>query len=143
MKATGTEAKASLTSNASMSSTFMPARFSARAVAGIGASSMITGSCPMTDMWWTRASGFTPSSFRPFSDTTITPEAPSQIWLEDAAVSRPFSRSSFTPLMPSRLASKRMPSSTVCSVLLPSASVISIATISFLKAPAWVAAMAR
>ena len=73
----------------------------------------------------------------------MTPEAPSQIWLEEAAVIRPPSRSSFTPLMPSRLASKRMPSSTVWRVLLPSASVISTPMISSLKAPDWLAAIAR
>ncbi len=61
--------------------------FSAASVAGSGASSMITGSWPSRLMWCTRASGFTPSAFRPRSLTTITPEAPSQIWLEVAAVS--------------------------------------------------------
>ena len=55
-------------------------------MAGSGASSMITGSPPITVMWWMRASGFTPSAFRPFSLTTITPDAPSQIWLALAAV---------------------------------------------------------
>ena len=74
---------------------------------------MITGSWPMTDRWWMRARGVRLCSFRARSDTTMTPEAPSQIWLDEAAVIRPPSRSSFTPLMPSRLASKRMPSSTV------------------------------
>jgi hypothetical protein len=62
-------------------------------------------------MWWMRASGLTPSCLRPFSLTTITPDAPSQIWLADAAVSLPFSAISLTPLMPSSVASKRMPSS--------------------------------
>ena len=46
-----------------------------------------------------RASGSTPCSFSAFSETTITAEAPSQIWLEVAAVIRPPSRSSFTPLI--------------------------------------------
>ena len=73
----------------------------------------------------------------------MTPEAPSQIWLEEAAVIRPPSRSSFTPRMPSRLASKRMPSSTEWMTVLPSASLISTPMISSLKAPAWVAAIAR
>ncbi len=62
-------------------------------------------------MWWMRASGWTPSAFRPRSLTTITPDAPSQIWLDVAAVSAPPSCSSFTPRMPSSVASKRMPSS--------------------------------
>jgi hypothetical protein len=50
---------------------------------------MMTGSCPITLMWWMRASGFTPWAFRPRSFTTITPLAPSQIWLAVAAVMRP------------------------------------------------------
>src|ERR1700749_4381514 len=58
-----------------------------------------------------RAIGLTPSDFRPFSLTTITPEAPSQIWLAEAAVSLPFSAISLTLRMPSRLAAERMPSS--------------------------------
>ena len=48
--AVGTEAKASLTSNRSISSIDMPAFFSARSVAGSGASSMITGSPPIMVM---------------------------------------------------------------------------------------------
>ncbi len=48
--ATGTAAKASLTSNRSMSSIFMPAFSSARLVACSGASSMITGSPPIMVM---------------------------------------------------------------------------------------------
>ena len=90
-----------------------------------------------------RASGLTPSSFRPFSLTTITPEAPSQIWLALAAVSLPPSASSLTPLMPSMVASKRMPSSMWWVSVDPSARVICSGTISFLKAPACVAAIAR
>jgi hypothetical protein len=43
--------------------------------------------------------------------TTITPEAPSQIWLALAAVSLPFSAISLTPRIPSSVESKRMPSS--------------------------------
>jgi leucyl aminopeptidase len=70
-------------------------------LAGRGASSMITGSPPITVMWWMRASGLTPSALRPFSLTTITPLAPSQIWLALAAVMYPPSRSSLTPAMPS------------------------------------------
>ena len=48
--ATGTAAKASLTSNRSMSSIDMPAFSSARLVACSGASSMITGSPPIMVM---------------------------------------------------------------------------------------------
>jgi len=72
----------------------------------------------------------------------ITAEAPSQIWLELAAVIRPPSRSSFTPLIASSEASKRMPSSTVWSLSFPSASLILIGVISPLNAPPWVAAIA-
>ena len=84
----------------------MPAFFSARSVAGIGASSMITGSSPMhASGGGCGPSASRPCSFSAFSETTITPDAPSQIWLEVAAVIRPPSCSSFTPRMPSRLTS--------------------------------------
>ncbi len=83
----------------------MPARSKARLVPGIGASSMITGSPPTRVRLWMRAIGSTPRSLRPLAETTMTPLAPSQIWLEVAAVMRPPSRSSFTPRMPSRLES--------------------------------------
>ena len=85
----------------------------------------------------------TPSDFKPFSLTTITPEAPSQIWLALAAVSLPFSAISLTPLMPSRLASKRMPSSMEWMSVEPSARVICSGMISSLNLPACVAAIAR
>jgi len=75
--------------------------------------------------------------------TTITPEAPSQIWLALAAVSLPFSAISLTLRMPSRLASKRMPSSMVWVSVDPSARVICSGMISSLNFPACVAAMAR
>ena len=93
-------------------------------------------------MWTMRAIGSTPRAFRPRSLTIITPAAPSQIWLEVAAVSTPFSSSSFTAAMPSRVPSKRMPSSTRCISLVPSGSVISMGRISAVKAPLLVAAMA-
>ena len=83
-----------------------------------------------------------PSDFRPLSLTTMTPEAPSQIWLALAAVSLPFSAISLTPLMPARLASKRIPSSTLWMSVEPSARVICSGLISSLKAPPWVAATA-
>ena len=56
--------------------------------------------------------GAASSAFKPASLATNTPDAPSQIWLEVAAVMAPPSRISFTAAMASRLASKRMPSST-------------------------------
>ena len=106
---------------------------------------MITGSWPSTLMWWMRASGFTPNAFRPRSLTTSTPLAPSQIWLAVAALQRPPSAISLTLAMPSKVASKRMPSSCACNSPLsePSARRIGIGTISPSKAPARVAAMAR
>src|SRR6266478_7051562 len=72
-----------------------------------------------------------------------TPEAPSQIWLALAAVSLPFSAISLTFLMPSRLTSKRMPSSILWVSGEPSARVICSGMISSLNLPPWVAAMAR
>ena len=88
-----------------MSLIFRPAFCRARSVAGMGASSMMTGSWPIMVMWWMRASGFTPRALRPRSFTTITPVAPSQIWLALAAVTTPPSCSSFTLWMPSSVAS--------------------------------------
>ena len=106
---------------------------------------MITGSWPSTDMWWMRASGCTPSAFRPRSLTIITPVAPSQIWLAFAALMQPPSISSFTPAMPSSVASKRMPSSTVCCspIAPPSPRRTSTGRISAAKRPARVASIAR
>jgi len=96
-------------------------------------------------MWWMRASGFTPSAFRPRSLTTSTPLAPSQIWLAVAAVQRPPSAISLTPAMPSSVASKRMPSSTWCisPLAVPSASRTSTGTISSANNCSRVAAIAR
>ena len=51
----------------------------------------------MTDKWMILAKGFTLSFFKPSSLTIITPDAPSQIWLDDAAVMTPPSASSLTP----------------------------------------------
>ena len=84
-----------------------------------------------------------PSDFRPFSLTTMTPEAPSQIWLALAAVSLPPSWMSLTPRMPSSVESKRMPSSMLWVSVDPSARVIFSGMISSLNLPACVAAMAR
>src|SRR5258707_505963 len=89
-----------------------------------------------------RAIGLTPSDFRPRSLTIMTPEAPSQIWLALAAVSLPFSAISLTPLMPSRVASNRIPSSMWWGSVEPLARVICSGTISALKRPACVAAIA-
>jgi hypothetical protein len=99
-QASGTEAKASLTSNRSMSSIFMPAFFSARWVAGSGASSMITGSWPITRHVVDARQRRDAERLQALSLTTMTPEAPSQIWLAVAAVSVPPSCSSLTPQCP-------------------------------------------
>ena len=88
-----------------------------------------------------RASGVRPWAFSAASDTTSTAEEPSQIWLAEAAVIAPSGESSLTPAMPSSVASKRMPSSMVCSAA-PSGVSISTPTISLSNAPALVAAIA-
>src|SRR3989344_2960456 len=89
-----------------------------------------------------RARGVRPWSLSACSDTISTADAPSQIWLALAADSTPVSEIGFTPAMPSSVASKRMPSSTLCHSL-PSGVSISTGTISLSNAPAWVAAAAR
>ena len=65
-------------------------------MAGIGSSSMITGSPAVTVRLWIRASGVRPCAFSAASLTTSTPLAPSQIWLALAALIRPPSLSSLT-----------------------------------------------
>ena len=99
-------------------------------VAGIGASSMITGSWPITVIWWIRAIGVAPIAFSPAALTTSTAAAPSQIWLALAAVIMPPSCSVFMPAIFSRLASARMPSSVRCTRVSPSGVVMVIGTIS-------------
>ena len=88
-----------------MSPIAMPARSSARRVAGIGSSSMMTGSPAVTVSPWMRASGVSPCRFSARSLTTSAPEAPSQIWLALAAVILPPSCSSFTDPIDSIVAS--------------------------------------
>jgi hypothetical protein len=124
-----------------MSPSFMPALLRARRVAGIGSSSMITGSPAVTVMWWMRASGFSPCSFKARSFTTSAADAPSQIWLALAAEMTPSSCSSFTEAIPSRVASSRMPSSRTCWVGPSGPSTVS-GTISAANAPASVALVA-
>ena len=98
-------------------------------------------------MWWMRASGLArPSAFRPRSLTTITPLAPSQIWLALAAVMTPPSCSSFTPPMPSSdgvEADALVDAVQLVVVALPSARRTGTGTISSAKRPACVAAIAR
>ena len=69
-------------------------------------------------------------------------DAPSLIWLELAAVTRPSGCSSFTARIASRLASKRIPSSTVCDAVVPSDSSTSTGMISSSNQPACVASRA-
>ena len=84
-----TDAKASLISTRSICSFFMPARASARLVAGMGAESIRIGSSARTLTWCTRARGRRPCVLSAGSEATSSAEAPSLIWLETAAVSRP------------------------------------------------------
>ena len=65
-----------------MSPTDRPDFFSAFAVAGIGAVSMITGSSPASTAVCTRASGFRPSS-RAFSDVVISSAAEPSLICEE------------------------------------------------------------
>ena len=102
---------------------------------------MITGSPAVTVRLWMRASGVRLCAFKAASETISAALAPSQIWLELAAVSRPSGLSSFTPAMDSSVASKRMPSSTVC-IAGPSGVSMAMGTISPAKAFALVAAIA-
>src|ERR1044072_618602 len=122
-----------------MSAIFRPARGSSFSAANKGSSSMITGSPAVTVSWWIRASGARPCALSAASETTMTAADPSQIWLAEAALITPPSLSNLTEAMPSRLASKRMPSST--SWTWPSSS--ATGTISAANAPASVAALAR
>jgi hypothetical protein len=78
--------------------------------------------------------------------TTITPLAPSQIWLALAALMHAAFLQQLDRAMPSSVASKRMPSSTVCGARRFAAAVAartSTGTISASKRPACVAAIAR
>ncbi len=120
----------------------MPARCNARSVANSGSSSMTTGSPAVTVRLWIRAIGVRPCAFSAFSLTIRTAELPSQIWLALAALTVPPSCSSLTDPMPSRVASKRMPSSMLC-IFVPSGVSISSGMISASNAPASVAAAAR
>ena len=61
-------------------------------VAGIGPVSMSTGSEPTTLIACTRATGVSPCARTAGSEATSSAAAPSEIWLETAAVMRPPSR---------------------------------------------------
>ena len=97
IQASGTEAKASLHSKRSMSSTPRPARSSACLVAGMGPVSIHTGSSPRTERCTTRARGVSPCSATARSEATSSALAPSQIWDATAAVTRPPGASGSSP----------------------------------------------
>ena len=115
----------------------MPARFNARSVANNGSSSMITGSPAVTVRFTTRASGVSPKRLSAASLATITPDAPSVIWLALAAVMVPPSSSVLTCAICSGVPPRRTPSS-----VSNRPSGVSTATISALKAPPSIAAAA-
>src|SRR6266511_2419009 len=92
-QASTTGANASLISNRSMSSRVRPAFLRTRWVAGIGALSIITGSAPARAMACTRARGRRSKRRTADSDASSNAAAPSEIWLEVAAVMRPPGRS--------------------------------------------------
>src|SRR3984893_17097830 len=72
-----TDAKASLSSNRSMSSTVRPARSSTLRVAGVGPVSMMTGSEPLVAVATMRARGVNPCDWPALSLPTSTNAAPS------------------------------------------------------------------
>jgi hypothetical protein len=88
-QASTTEAKASLISTRSMSSSVSLAFWSTRVVAGMGAVSMMTGSLAATAKVWNRARGVKPSWEARSSVITRTAAAPSEICEDDAAVTCP------------------------------------------------------
>src|SRR6266540_6139768 len=98
-----------------MSSRVSPDRRRTASVAGIGPVSMSTGSEPTTLIACTRASGVSPWVRTADSDATSSAAAPSEIWLETAAVILPPSRSGSSWASFSLLLSGRGPSSAVTS----------------------------
>ena len=72
---------------------------------------MKIGSSARTLMWWTRARGRRPCVFTARSDATSSADAPSEIWLDTAAVRRPPGSSGWSFAIFSRLVSRRGPSS--------------------------------
>mmetsp|Transcript_27232 Transcript_27232/g.78200 ORF Transcript_27232/g.78200 Transcript_27232/m.78200 type:complete len:270 (-) Transcript_27232:245-1054(-) len=146
--ANGTEENASFTSTRSMSLIVSRALPSTCSVAGIGPSSITTGSPAARPSATTRARGRRPSRWRPRSLHTSRAAAPSQIWEAAAAVSVPFARIGLSLPRASRLVLGRMPSSAACASLgasaleMPSWLRHGMGTISA-KRPACVACAAR
>mmetsp|Transcript_13043 Transcript_13043/g.40679 ORF Transcript_13043/g.40679 Transcript_13043/m.40679 type:complete len:214 (+) Transcript_13043:274-915(+) len=144
----GTDAKASLTSYRSIWSSDMPAFLSAFLVAGMGPSSITTGSVPASASATTRARALAPlparaSACRPRSLTIITAAAPSEICEAVPGVSTPPGAIGFSLASFSTVVFGRMPSSRVCSEVRPSSSSTSTGTISLSKAPRAKAAAPR
>eukprot|EP00437_Effrenium_voratum_P049928 CAMPEP_0181541466 /NCGR_PEP_ID=MMETSP1110-20121109/77417_1 /TAXON_ID=174948 /ORGANISM="Symbiodinium sp., Strain CCMP421" /LENGTH=162 /DNA_ID=CAMNT_0023673141 /DNA_START=267 /DNA_END=752 /DNA_ORIENTATION=- len=83
-------------------------------VAGIGASSIITGSAAARANECILANGWTPSFASPRSLQISTAAAPSQICDEDAGVRTPFGNIAFSFATLSTVTPSRMPSSWVC-----------------------------
>ena len=98
-----------------MSVRVRPVRCRARAVAVIGAVSISTGSSPRADRWVIRARGRRPCSRTARSDAISSAAAPSEIWLDSAAVIVPPSRSGLSAAIFSSVVSRRGPSSLVTS----------------------------
>src|SRR5947199_174164 len=141
--AIGTEAKASLTSQMSMSSTFRSARPRAFRMAGIVPSSMIVGFVPATPVETNRARG---SSFksRAFSGVvTRIPHAPSLMPLELPAVMRPSGLNAGGREASFSTEVVRRGCSSVSNIrLLPPSSNTGTGSISFLKRPSSIARIA-
>ena len=116
-QASTTEAKASLISIASMSSSVILARSSTVVVAGMGPVSMVIGSTPARAKAWKRARGRRPSALAFSSLMMSTAEAPSVICEELPAVTLPPSglKAGLSLASVSTVLSGRMPSSAVSS----------------------------
>ena len=109
MHASAWGAKASLSSTRSTSRPEIPARSSARRVAGTGPQPMISGSQPATPTPATRASGLSPSRATSLSRPMIIAAAPSTTALALPAVTMPpGSKAGGRRAMPAGLASSRM-----------------------------------
>mmetsp|Transcript_5920 Transcript_5920/g.23453 ORF Transcript_5920/g.23453 Transcript_5920/m.23453 type:complete len:214 (+) Transcript_5920:259-900(+) len=136
----GTDAKASLTSYKSMSDRESPVFASTFLVAGMGPSSITTGSEPASASPTMRARALAPlpclrRCSRPRSLTIMTAAAPSEICEAVPGVSTPpgamvLSLASFSTVVPGR-----RPSSLACRCVRPSSSSTSTGTISLSKAP--------
>src|SRR2546426_1107203 len=141
--AIGTEAKASLTSQMSMSSALRSARARAFRMAGIVPSSMIVGFGPATAVETSRARG---SNFSPLALSgvvTRTPHAPSLMPLESPAVIRPSGLNAAGRDASFSSDVVRRGCSSVSNIrLLPLSSNTGTGSISFLKRPSSIARIA-